>query len=289
MQTLTINGLTIHSANSTDFWLKEIEGLDSPDIRVSQYDRPGEDGGVVSNALYGSRHIVLNGIVQGSNAVQFEQLRRDLNDAIRLQRDANGYPQLTRLEFTTLGGKTYYCDAQVVKVNYDFDYVNWGKFMLQLIAPDSQIYSSLLVGSGLVNLPTSTGIAWPIVWPVTFGGVTGGSVEVDNDGSILTWPRITLQGQLTSPVIQNITTGQLMQLNTVLNAGDEIVLYMGDSPFGIGKRVMLNDSSSIIGVKTADSQWLGVQPGPNIFALSSGSTADTGSILVEFYPAQVGV
>src|SRR4051812_8227555 len=97
-----LGDLQLHGPDLANFDLKRpIQGLEAPEYRISSYDKPGEDGGVVSNALYGMRQITLIGRVAGSNPEQYEENRRALLDACAIRRDSNGYPVLTRCEVTT--------------------------------------------------------------------------------------------------------------------------------------------------------------------------------------------
>jgi hypothetical protein len=284
-----INGVTIHGGGQDQFWLSKVIGLDSPDVRLSQYDKPGEDGGVVSGAFYGRRPVTLIGRFQASNPSAYEDLRYVISRACAIQRDSRGYPQLIECRFTTLAGYTYFFYAQPGRPEFPDEHVNWADFMIPLTVPDPQIYGEGSVDSGFVTLPVASGVTSPMISPVIFGGVSGGTFTASNDGSLATWPVITLRGQLTNPYIVNATTGKVMKLNYTLSAGDFIKIYMGDTPEGKGKRIMLNDTSSLINAMDDSSEWFGIEPGDNLLSISSGSSGDNGTMEVFFYPAYAGI
>lgn len=285
-----LGDLQIHGDGNTSFYLHTpLEGLESPEYRIGTYEKPGEDGGNVSSALYGMRIVTLPGRVNGSNPTQFEANRLLLSQACAIQRDSSGYPVLIRCQFTTLAGATYYFYAQPAKPQFAWNNINFSDFLIQLTVPDPQLFSATAVDSGSIILPTSSGITFPVTFPVSFGGTVGGSVAVTNNGSLFSWPIITLTGQLTNPYILNVTTGRIMQLNYTLNAGDTIKIYMGDSNGVLGKRIMLNDVDSLIATKTSDSEWWAIEPGENLIAFSSGSSADTGTLQLTFNPGYAGV
>src|SRR5689334_15451518 len=130
--------LQLHGADLTNFSLRRpIQGLEAPEFRISSYDKPGEDGGVVSSAQYGMRQVTLTGRVAGSNAAQYEANRRALIEACAIQRDSNGYTVLTRCEVTTQAGATYFFYAIVGMPKFPHDQINWSDFMVQLTVPES--------------------------------------------------------------------------------------------------------------------------------------------------------
>lgn len=285
-----LGDLQLHGAGNTNFNLKNpIEGLESPEYRIGSYDRPGEDGGVVSSALYGMRQVTLVGRVSGSNAAQFSDNRFLLSRACAIQCDSKGYPVLTRCQVTTLAGNTFYFYAQVGKPQFSMDNINWSNFLIPLIAPDPQIFGETGVDTGNIIRPQPTGITWPVTWPLIFGGLVGGSTTVNSNGSLFSWPIIRLDGPLTNPYIQNTTTGKLMQLTYTLSAGSFIKIYMGDTPDGPGKRIMLNDVDNLIAAKTSDSEWWAIEPGDNVIAFSSSTAGDTGTFRLTFNPGYVGI
>src|SRR5689334_11960346 len=132
-----LGDLQLHGVDLTNFNLRRpIQGLEAPEFRISSYDKAGEDGGVVNNALYGMRLVTLTGRVAGSNAAQYEANRRALIEACAIRRDSNGYPVLTRCEVTTQAGSSYFFYAQVGMPKFPHDNINWSDFQIQLTVPE---------------------------------------------------------------------------------------------------------------------------------------------------------
>lgn len=285
MDSFTIGGLQIHSSTglANFFLLQPIEGLESPEYRIDQYDKPGEDGSVVSSNYYGGRVVTLRGKVHSDNKVQYSQLRQQLLAVCRLARDSNGYPVPVLCEFTTPAGDDYFFYAIPRKPRFRLEELTHGEFMISLIVERAGIYKSGLVSSGTVSLPAATGLTFPVTFPATFGGTTGGSVIIDNTGDLDAEPVLTLTGQLTNPYILNATTGKIMQLNYTLAGGSTIVIDM------LAKTILLNGTSPLLYTKTSDSDWWVLAPESNTIAFNSGSSGDTGTLQIEHYGTVGGV
>lgn len=293
MQDYYIDDFQIHATQT--YWLSpSISGLEGADMRVTTYEKAGEDGGAITAVRRGMRAVQLSGKVQGTNPGQYEQARQGLSTACDVQLDSRGYPMLRKHRFTTLGGNQYFFFAQTTKFQNPLEYINHSDFMLQAAAPEPHLFSMSAVDSGPISLAVANGISWPVTWPVIFGGLVGGAVTVTNPGNLYSWPVIRLHGQLTNPVIANITTGQIMQLNYTLTGGDYIDIFMGNGPdaagaYQLGKRIIKNGVDSLIAAPTNDFDWWAIQPDANLISFTSGSGADNGTMDIFFYPAVSGI
>lgn len=260
-----------------------VQGLDATDYRIVNYPIPGQDYARVSSAFYDARTITWQGYIIGQDVVDYQQKRIALAQACGISRDQYGYPALTKLGFTTLDGNSYFLMVQPKKPVFAHTYLTWTKYQLTLLAPDARIYSSTQLTSGAITPLVSKGILVPTIVPVLGSGTTGGSATIFNPGTVDSHPLITFTGPLTNPYIQNATTGYSWQLDYTLLGGDTIVVDM------YNKTVVFNGSANFISRMDANSTWWTVVPGINGFTLSTGSTADTGSAIVNCNPAFVGV
>jgi len=279
-----MGSLKIHdSINSSDFWLQTpISGLDSPDDRMNIYDKPGEDGAVVSSSFYSSRPVSLQGVIKGANAATFEANRKAFIAACAQQKDSDGYPTPIRFTFTTLGGSTYFFDGYCHKPVMDYSEINFCKYHIEVVCADPYIYGNTL-NTTTINRAIGGGAIVPFVVPVTLAPGSGGTGTVVNNGNGVSYPVLTLTGPLTSPYIANTTVGKVMQLNYTIPLGSYVTIDMG------AKTILLNGTSSILSTKTSDSEWWGLVPGANALQLSTSSTADTGNLAVSSNDAYLGV
>ena len=279
-----MGSLKIHdSINSSDFWLQTpISGLDSPEDRVTVYDKPGEDGAVVSSSFYSSRPVSLQGVIKGANATAFENNRKAFIAACSQQKDSNGYPTPIKFTFTTLAGNTYFFEGYCRKPVMDYDQINFCRYHIEIICADPYIYGNS-TNTTTINRAIGGGAIVPFVVPVTLAPGSGGTGTVVNNGNGISYPVLTLTGPLTNPYIANTTVGKVMQLTYTIPSGSFVTIDMQ------AKTILLNNTSSILSTKTSDSEWWGLIAGSNNLQLSTSSTADTGNLQISSNDAYLGV
>lgn len=96
---------------------------------------------------------------------------------------------------------------------------------LQFEATDPRRYSAALLSAVTAPPVASGGITWPVTWPLTWpAGSAGGSVNIANAGDYNTPLIITIRGPLTTPAIYRQDSGDVLELNTTMAAGDVAVI-----------------------------------------------------------------
>jgi hypothetical protein len=152
-----------------------------------------------------------------------------------------------------------------------------GRAILQFAATDPRIYADTL-SSATISLPTAGGgRTYNQTYNKTFGATsTGGSATCTNAGNFPTRPVITItgpsSGTVDNPRLENVTTGEVLQINYSLAAGSTLVIDFDERTIlegGTASRYYALDSSS---------RWWELQPGDNEIrfnanAFVSGSTA----------------
>lgn len=104
-----------------------------------------------------------------------------------------------------------------------------------------------------------------------------GEQTVINDGDVETWPVWTVAGPVSSILLENVTTGQKIDLPVALTADQSVVI--DTRPFK--KTVRRDDGTNLYGNLTADSAlWALGQGSVQIRATIPGSTSDTFVTLV---------
>lgn len=285
IDTLATN-LQIHSSNnSINIWLQSpIEGLDMPDIRATEYDKPGEDGRIVSAQQYGGRTIVLRGIFQASTPQQVEELRQSIMTATAIKKNNAGQPQPTRCEFTTLSGARYFFDSYITrKPVFNWDQILWGNFLIVLSVPHPFIKSTTSITSGIITQPSGGGFVLPVVLPITSSAASGGTATLVNTGNAIAYPIITLSGAITNPFIRNTSTNKTMRLNYTMGVNDTVVIDM------LEHIITLNSAAPLISSKESDAVFWGLRPGSNVIKFSGSSSSDTGTMQISFNASYLGV
>lgn len=280
-----VSNLQIHSnQGDTDIWLQiPVDGLEAPEYRTNIYERPGEDGGIVSSMFYATRPVTLRGMIKGASPAIYEANRQKFAAATAIQRDSSGYPVAKRIQFTTLAGNVYFFDAYFERPIYAQENVNNTHFLLNMKVPNPQIFGATVVDSGAVARASGGGFILPVILPIVSTGQTGGSVLMVNAGNANSYPILKLTGPLTNPFIQNTAVNKTMQLNYTIPAGSVVTIDM------LNKTIMLNGTSSILSVKTSDSEWWGIVPGNNNINFATNTSADTGNLDITFFNAYLGV
>lgn len=278
--------LQLHSnTGPTDFWLQTpVDGLEMPNLRISQYDKPGENSTVISNMLYSAHTVNLVGMVRSDTAVQYEINRRRIMQALAITRDSNGFITPKRCTFTMLSGDQFFFDAfMAAKPVLPQADINWTNFQIQLLIPKGLIFGNQAIDSGQVTRPSGGGFILPVIGPIVSSGATGGSTTIYNLGNATTPISIRLTGPLTNPFIRNAANGLTMQLTYTIPGGSYVDVDMYE------KTILLNDDSSVLSTRTDDSDWWGLEPGNNVISFNTSDSTDTGNMEITGWPGYLGV
>lgn len=262
-----------------------------PSLRGEDVDLPQGDGALPGFSRLGERTIGINFHISASDA-GFENaislLARNWQNIIDpstvamksgsylYQNAISGNLPLSALQVKLPGrtapilllGKPTKFDLPV-DLNYQYQFVD---IATEWTIPDGAIYDAGIV-SGNANLPTSAGGARaPFTFPLSFGGSSGGYINLTNGGNYPAKPCLLIQGPMTRPTITNQATGQYMRLNITLGASDVLTVDMQ------GKVARLNGVNRNNAIDTG-SVFFSLPPGQSSLALSSAdSTTVAGTI-----------
>lgn len=259
-----------------------VEGLDGPKHRTSSYSRPGRHGVEVSAQFYDDRLVNLTGLVYGETIEEFETNRKALIQAVAIKKDSDGYPVPTRVNFTTMGGESYYADIFFDRPIMPMESPIDTTYQVTGVCADPFIFGSATVTSTQIRPPSGGGYTVPMSVPYISGASVGGSITLNNVGEETAMPVITLTGLLTQPVITNQTTGKRLELNYTLPL-DQVLTVDMDA------QLIIRSGASQIGAKTIASDWWGLAVGPNTISVTSMSSSDTGYAVLSFNPPYLGV
>lgn len=94
---------------------------------------------------------------------------------------------------------------------------------------------------------------------------------------------ITFNGPLFYPILTNSTNSAYLSLNTMIASGKSITVDIGNYT------ALSSDGADMRGVvqHSANRRWMIVNPGTNVFNLSSSLSTDTGTVNMSFQPPYV--
>lgn len=203
--------MDLNSPESSTYIIPELEGLTSlPSIRSSIGVNAGADGGWTSEQLFDARLISMRLVIANEDISIVESTRRQLNSLL-----AQGRKEELLLSVTTEGGSTYEVNVRTSSVTSSMNTVlKRQEFLIQFRADDPLIYGSS-GGGGIEAIlrvqQNMGGFEIPFTFPLAIGGGDSGTL-VQNIGSELVYPTITMYGDLHSPKVINRTTNQQMQI-----------------------------------------------------------------------------
>jgi hypothetical protein len=280
----TLDTLDLAGPNVRNYLLNQpLEGLDMPDLRVNNSDRPGEDGQILSSALYGGRMITISGSIPKNTCDNFELARKALIQACSISRDSNRYPTLKRISFTTDAGHSYFCLGQVTRMKLPIEGIT--DFQINIVVPDPMIFGATALTTGQISRSSGGGVIYPVTYPAIYSSTVGGSLTAVNNGTAYTWPTITLRGPLTNPSLYHQQSGTIFTINYAISAGSAITIDMKNKTVLLDGQVSVN----LYVDRSAGSDWFSLSPGTNIITFSTGSTGDAGTAEVTYYDAYIGV
>ncbi len=257
--------------------LVEAVGFGLPEMRTSDTDRPRDHGMLEGADFLGQRTIEIELEILGTSAADLDAQLTALA-TMNAKIDATEQPLVW--QFPSEGKRRSFARLRKRPVTVDRDYVfNVAHVRMQFVATDPRIYDNTQSSSPLTLPVASGGLGWPLGWPLGWGSSSGGFANVTNAGTFPTRPVVTFVGPLTSPNLQNVTTGLTWECMFDLQTGDTLVVDFD------ARTVLLNGTASRYSFVTAESQWWELVPGVN--QLKLGASAGTGSATVAFRSAWI--
>lgn len=258
-----------------------IAGMGHPEKRISKYLNTGKSGAKITNSLYGSRRISLQGKVYAATPAEYELQRRLLIGAAGDERDENGVLIYKKLSFTTMDDTQLYVEGTVASLIFDRNFLTHGRFFMDFDCADYRIYEDVLQ-SVSITAPVGSGAVYPVIYPVVYDPTTGGTAIAINSGTTETYPVIYLYGELDNPILINETTGYYVQLNMTVGENEVVEIHMEDeivkSSIGEGLLDSLAEGSTFFYLKK----------GSNTIKLQTSSNENTGAALVKWRTALLG-
>lgn len=252
------------------FWSGNDPWSPSPSPRSVVGERADAHGSWDATTYYGPRSYALEGYVMTDDHVDLHRAKARFFQAVGL---APFKLRVVEPGFDRFGTFRRDGEALWAEVNH-----TTATFSAPLWAGDPRAYSwaSKSVTAGF---PSSTGgLVWPATWPATWAAtIVSGELQMSNSGTETSWPVFRIDGPVSNPSIMNASTGQVMRLDLVLEAGQWVtvdtgshqVLAEGD-PFASRRNLFWGD-------------WFGLPPGVNTTVRFGGDASGVGAGLTATY------
>lgn len=138
---------------------------------------------------------------------------------------------------------------------------------------------------------TSAAFTFPITFPVTFASF-GGQANVAYLGTWLEYPTIVLVGPITGPLITNLETGDILNLDYTIDAGRTVTITLRGA-----KTILRDDGVNLLNYLTSDSDLatFSLQPDPtapdgvNRITVSGTGTTGASTVTLLYYDRYFGI
>jgi len=261
--------------DGVEWWVTKEDGWSTgPGVRLELSERPQRNGTFDAPSFRSARVITL----EGTAVAPDEDSRERAKDRIAaVLADGSGLVELsvrermvTRRALVRLSAGTKVIDT--TPVSFDWS--------VQLTAPDPLRYG-VDVHEASCGLPRpGAGIAFPLAFPLAFGEPADGSLAVTNAGTTVAWPRWTITGPCTQPVIRNDSTGERLAFSLSLAEGDVLVVETA------ARTVFLGGASRRAALLPRSS-WFGLPPGNTTVGFSAFDNSASGTLRVGWRDAWI--
>ncbi len=283
-----VNGMLVSITDALNYGVLEIDGFGmSPTRRLTQQG-PMQHGETDVGFRLQKRLITMLIRGLGTDEASYWQARANLL-ALFAPSTSNTPVQL----------RLSYPPGQVRQIDCFFNThlplptkTRWGfqqEDTIELVAPDPTWYDPNQVSVPFGQAIGGTGMAVPLVIPFTLAGSTmNQSILVNNAGSFITYPIITIVGPISNCVITNQTTGEKLDFTPNTIAGG--VTYTVDCRYG-QKTITDQASANKIATLTqaSDLATFHLEPGGNSFLVNGSGIASPAQVLLRFYARYIGV
>jgi hypothetical protein len=243
--------------------IDEVDGLESlPEIRNQDDNRGYNDGMFSGRDFLGGRQIIVTMKTFAGEGNNAQQNFRLLQDAMLPQQQGTTplYFQLATTDSQKVINARVRARQTLIDPDYTYGYI---RSQYTLFAPDPRYYSDPSVTTSL--LPSvALGRTYDRTYDLVYGGGSAGATIV-NDGTVTTYPVVTISGPITDPTIANQSTGQYITVNTTLSASDVLVIDLYE-------KTITRNGSAARNLLAGNSQWFGCDPGNTVISFTGSGT-----------------
>jgi hypothetical protein len=249
--------------------ITSVDGFDSADLRTTERDHEGVDGGFLDAEFEKMRTVTLEGRLFATVSTAETFL-----DTLKGEWSPRG---IVPLYFQHPGVPERLLQVKPLGVRYSVNQLrNMGSCDIQFMcqAEDPRVYSSTLNSVNVAQGTTvTTGFGFPLGFPFGFGAVVSpSSTTITVGGNRPTPVTITITGPVSNPVIYNDTVGKYLAFTLEVASGQTLVI---DTYYRTAK---LNGTLSRRSALT-NPGWFDLQPGMNTLRYGATSVGGVDAVL----------
>lgn len=224
---------------------------------------PYQDGETLIDSVFKKRDLGFSMEIKGLNRQEIFNRRLIVTRHFNVKHGI-GYLQWTQEDGTTI----YRIDCIPSEINFadgKGQGTTWQDVNIEFYAPNPFWYDPTSVLSTLVGF--SGGLKFPFTFPVSFGTVTS-QITVLNNGSVDTPVVLSFIGEVTDPVLENITTDKKITIVKNIPSGSTLII---STTFG-NKLVQIFNGTTYVNAfeyVDPDSEFWVLEPGNNIVKYSA--------------------
>lgn len=264
------NGLVLGAGTNYD--IVGIIGFGTPPVRSVDVSRQDDHGSYPSRReLMSSRTINMEIDVIATDIsdlhTKINILKRAfaVSDSIRaaaFRIAASGWGAAYGSDVITFG----YVRQLTMNIGETVNY-NTVKCYIQFECPDPRVYGETEQTASVSPGSATGGWTFPWTFPWTFGSVTSAIATVTNNGFMDTFLTAQFNGPSVSPRIENLNTGEYMQIDLTIDSGDYLLVSFQN------RTALLNGTADRYNQRRAGSTWFPIRPGvsPLQYSIASGS------------------
>lgn len=236
--------------NANGTILRSFDGFEYGEVRDVIEDVAGNNGALYVTSRFGRRRLSWSGDLVGSDVFT---LRRQMLSAMRQQ------GQLKLLKFTTYDDLELQCEVEIVKILNPYTH-KIHTYLIEAIAPDWRFYSQEEYTVEVDAEDTQI---------------------VENLGNEVTPPIFRIHGAFEHATIQNLSTGEDIDIDYTLTAGSYIEINTRDNT------VKLDDGTPIF--SAFSGEFISLLPGENDIAFTVVSGDESTKLDVIYRDAYNGL
>lgn len=268
----SFNGLNFGAGQAIK--IVEASGFDDlPTIRNGDITRSADHGSFLGSAWLGSRVVTFTLRIPGQASLSaLDALIDSLRQATIVQNAQN-------LPLVLNGNRQINCRPSRRSVPDNIsDWAAWTTApVLEFTATDPRIYDAALQAPATGLATVSGGMTFPATFPLSFGAAaSGGYIFVTNNGTFESRPLAIIQGPVTNPAIENVTSGQTLTFNITLANTDTLTVDFN------ARTVILNGTGNRYNAIASGSSWFTLAPGASTIRFLA-STYQAGALLTLQY------